>query len=123
MDMDAAGVIDLCPTGTPLPDVLLHRLDILILTDRGHHLHRVGSGSGPVPPGLTADTGVSDHFPPPSLGIRRRIGVVVPAHMGGLGAEVIRHDFGGGSAGKAGHFNLNAKILISQPESPSNALI
>ena len=119
VDVDAAAVIDL---GTPLaklPDQLLYGFDILILADRGHDLHGIQAAGRSFPPCLTADTGVTDHLPLSACAVSHGVGVVGTTNMGSLRSEMLGNDLRRRMAGNACHLDFNAKVLFSQPSSPS----
>ena len=118
MNMDTAGVVDLCTSGSELAHKLLHRFDVLVFTDGRHKFHRVVPTCRTVVTVAATDRGVADHFPLSVLLIPNCIGVIDTAHMSGLCTKVSGDNPCRRTAGQSGHLNLNAEVLISQPEPP-----
>ena len=118
VDVDSAAVVYSGSAPAQLPHQLLNCLDVLILADGRHHLHRVQAAGSPLSPRLTLDTGVGNHLPFPSGVILHRIGVVGTAYMNSRRMKMSGDDPRRRAPGDARHFDLNTKVLISQAGSP-----
>ena len=119
MNMDAAGVVDLCTACAELAHKFLHRFNIFVLTDRRNKFHRIVPACRTVVTVAAADGGVTYHFPLTVAVIPDGIGVIPAADMGRLRIEMSRNNPCRRCSCQPGHLNFDTEVLASQTESPS----
>ena len=119
MNMNAAGIIDPCTSGSELSHKLLYCFNIFILTNRRNKFHGIITACRTVTSVTASDGGVAHQFPLTVAGISDRIGVIPATHMRCLRTEMPCYNPCCRCSCKTRHLNFDTEVLASQTESPS----